>query len=311
MQRQSNSWFLVRLVVAGLAVVLISNAAAQAEGRWPASRTSAATNAPNAATVRVCGGSGQTFNESTSPLVETISVSGLPASAFVTHLSVDLNIQHSWSGDVVAVLGHDATSVTLIDRPGTTNTAYNCNCGCPYDNLAGTFSDSATGDADRCVLGTGGLDPANGPYKPVGPGALADFTGSNPNGAWTLTLQDQADNEGGSLPANGVCLDISYEVPLAAGLANLAAVRQGDTVTLTWETVDELDIAGFNVWRSTSPGAPQQQMNATLIPAQNPGSSLGAAYQWNDTAAPQTAVYYWVQQVDLAGSAVWHGPVVP
>ncbi|QLQ06584.1 MAG: hypothetical protein HZY76_11415 [Anaerolineae bacterium] len=43
----------------------------------------------------------------------------------------------------------------------------------------------------------GGVDAAHGPYAPIGPNSLADFIGSNPNGAWNLTLTDMADDEGG------------------------------------------------------------------------------------------------------------------
>ena len=312
MRRPMIPTFLTRLAAAGLAVVLFSNSPVLAfltEGRQDTPRGVAVPAQPEADTLRVCGGSGQSFSSS-SPLVETINVTGLPNGSAVTAVTVDLNILHGWSGDVVASLGHGSASVGLVNRPGTTNTSFDCDCGCPYDNIAGTFADSATGSADRCVLGVGGVDVANGPYKPTGPGALADFIGSDPNGAWVVTLGDQAVDEAGSLPANGVCLNISYDSPLAVVLARFEAAVQDGSVLLSWETVSEVNTLGFNVWRSTSPGAPEQQLNAAMIPAQAPGSSAGAIYQWQDaTVEAGTTYFYWLEDVDLAGNTALHGPV--
>ena len=296
MRRPMIPTFLTRLAAAGLAVVLFSNSPVLAfltEGRQDNPRGVAAPAQPEADTLRVCGGSGQSFSSS-SALVETINVTGLPDGSAVTAVTVDLNILHGWSGDVVASLGHGSASVGLVNRPGTTNTSFDCDCGCPYDNIAGTFADSATGNADRCVLGVGGVDVANGPYKPIGPGALADFIGSDPNGAWVVTLVDQAVDEAGSLPANGVCLNITYNSPLAVTLADFSAEQVDDVVLSPGKRS-----ASWTTPASTSTAPTTQAARRQLLadmPSQAPGSVQGFAYSYDDLD-----VRAWPDLVVLAG----------
>ncbi len=305
------SWLLPRLLVSALTVILLSRLPAWAA--WPASQPSlprAGMTQPDDQTIRVCGGSGQSFSEDTAPLQETINITGLPTGSKVSNVTVDLNILHSWSGDVVATLTHNSTTVTLINRPGTTNTNFNCNCGCPYDNLVGTFADSAVTNADRCVLGDSGINAANSPYKPLGPGTLAGFNGSDANGSWTLTLQDRADDESGSLPADGVCLNITYLVPTAVDLAAFAAEQRDTRIQVIWQTTNELDNRGFNLYRGNTADTWDRQLNTTLIPAQGQGGS-GAEYVWEDQA---DLVYgqtysYWLETVDVHGGTILHGPV--
>lgn len=305
------SRLLPRLFVFGLLALLLAQLPVMAMFPNNYSRTTSAAQ-PNADTVTLCAGNGQTFSEDTASLVQTINVTGIAAGSSVSNATVDLNILHSWSGDVVATLSHGSFSVTLVNRPGTTNTAFNCNCGCPYDNVVGTFSDSAAGDADRCVLGDSGVNAANGPYKPIGPGTLAVFNGSDPNGAWTLTLQDRADDEGGSLPTNGFCMTIAYNpAPTAVTLAAFEASQTGDFVLVAWETVSELNNRGFNLYRGVDASGWDRQLNAALLPSQAQGSSGGFAYSWQDQAdlVYGNTYYYWLEAVSTDGVRTLHGPV--
>ena len=99
-------------------------------------------------------------------------------------------------------------------------------------------------------------------------------------------------------------------VPTAVTLAGFSAVAQPDHVLLAWETTSELDLAGFDLYRDTSPDGPGVRLNSSLIPAQGPGSSGGFQYTWQDFSAPDAEVlYYWLEAVDLAGQASRYGPV--
>ena len=100
-------------------------------------------------------------------------------------------------------------------------------------------------------------------------------------------------------------------VPLAVTLADFAAVQTGDAVLLTWETASELNNRGFNLYRGVSPGAPDRQINETLIPSQSQGNPGGFIYTWEDRAGlvPGTTYFYWVEDVDINGAATRHGPV--
>jgi pullulanase-type alpha-1,6-glucosidase len=99
--------------------------------------------------------------------------------------------------------------------------------------------------------------------------------------------------------------------PLAITLAEFSAVQAGDYVLVTWETVSELDNAGFNLHRATTPAGPGQQLNAALIPSQAPGSSGGFGYRWEDRAdlVPGVTYYYWLHDENLSGASTLHGPV--
>lgn len=98
--------------------------------------------------------------------------------------------------------------------------------------------------------------------------------------------------------------------PLAAALVDLRAIGMQEHISIQWETVSELDNLGFNILRSTSPTGPAEQLNATLIPSQAPGSSQGFTYTWDDfDVVNGTTYYYWLQQINLAGVATLHGPV--
>ena len=99
--------------------------------------------------------------------------------------------------------------------------------------------------------------------------------------------------------------------PAAVTLADFSAAQAGEAVLLTWETNSELDNRGFNLYRGVSPGAPDRQLNAALIPSQGPGSPGGYIYTWEDRAdlVPGVTYFYWVEDVDMNNVATRHGPV--
>ncbi len=100
------------------------------------------------------------------------------------------------------------------------------------------------------------------------------------------------------------------EGTLAVTLADLRAEAQSDHVLVTWETVSEANNQGFNLYRSTSPDAAGEKVNATLIPSQAPGSAQGAAYSWQDAdVTAGTTYYYTLEDLDLSGASSLHGPV--
>ena len=99
--------------------------------------------------------------------------------------------------------------------------------------------------------------------------------------------------------------------PLSAALADFSAFQSGEAMRVSWETVSEVGNVGFNLWRGTSPAAPDVQLNSSLIPSQAPGSSQGFIYEWLDAAnlVNNTTYYYWLEDVDIAGVVTRHGPV--
>jgi len=100
------------------------------------------------------------------------------------------------------------------------------------------------------------------------------------------------------------------DAPTAVTLAAFRGEPQEGAILLTWETPSEADLLGFNLYRSPAGGGPLTQLNQDLIPAQAPGSPVGASYQYEDSLAQPGAAYeYWLDMVDVHGGAQRHGPV--
>lgn len=97
---------------------------------------------------------------------------------------------------------------------------------------------------------------------------------------------------------------------LAVTLASFETRCVDEAVVIEWETIMETNTAGFNIWRGETPVEPLVQINAQLIPSQNPGSTLGAVYEHVDPdASPGVMHYYWLQDMALDGTMTLHGPV--
>ena len=116
-----------------------------------------------------------------------------------------------------------------------------------------------------------------------------------------------------SVANDGLAVDNFTLAPsaLAAALVSFDAVQSGDAILVSWETVSEVGNVGFNLWRGTTPDAPDAQLNSGLIPSQGPGSSQGFSYEWLDATnlVNNTTYYYWLEDVDIAGLITRHGPI--
>jgi len=83
-------------------------------------------------------------------------------------------------------------------------------------------------------------------------------------------------------------------------------------VLLEWKTREEVRNLGFNVYREDSTG--RHRLNPSLIA----GSALmlrgglpqhaAKSYQWIDSVASSPASAYWLEDVDLSGAKISHGP---
>jgi hypothetical protein len=100
--------------------------------------------------------------------------------------------------------------------------------------------------------------------------------------------------------------------PTAVSLLSFDAVPQGAAILLTWETADEVDNLGFNLYRAGSPTGPLARLNDELIPTLvPPGSTSGAVYEWLDEVGlvPGQLYFYWLEDVDIYGHTTLHGPL--
>jgi hypothetical protein len=121
---------------------------------------------------------------------------------------------------------------------------------------------------------------------------------------WSNPLQARISTVGGDKT-------VSFNAaPTAVSLAAFDAVAQGNGVLLTWETANEIDNLGFNVYRADSQMGQLARINPYLIASQNPGSVVGEAYSYLDESAAPGATYtYWLEDIDGSGVATRHGPV--
>jgi len=97
--------------------------------------------------------------------------------------------------------------------------------------------------------------------------------------------------------------------PLLVELKNFMAVPRSNSLLLVWETVSEVDNAGFLLWRSDSEDGEYTLITQDLIPAEG-GDTWGAVYTYEDaTAEPGKTYYYKLEDVDYQGTGTFHGPV--
>ncbi len=104
--------------------------------------------------------------------------------------------------------------------------------------------------------------------------------------------------------------DFSLEAssPSAVALVSFEARPVDNHILVTWQTLSEFDNAGFNLYRSTDPAGPQTLL--AYVPSQAPGSTVGAAYSYEDLAVePGQTYWYWLEDVSLSGATTLHGPV--
>jgi photosystem II stability/assembly factor-like uncharacterized protein len=85
-------------------------------------------------------------------------------------------------------------------------------------------------------------------------------------------------------------------------------------VLLQWRTGFEVNNLGFNVYREQEGKRIRlnQQVIAGSALMAGPGTSLtaGHSYNWADpTIESAKAVRYWLEEINLDGNSVWHGPV--
>ena len=77
------------------------------------------------------------------------------------------------------------------------------------------------------------------------------------------------------------------DVAGAAGghVSQLHRESQAGQVLVAWETLSEVDTAGFNLYRSLSEGGERTLLAA--VPAQGPGSPAGTSYSYRDRTCPR------------------------
>jgi hypothetical protein len=81
------------------------------------------------------------------------------------------------------------------------------------------------------------------------------------------------------------------------------------TVIVEWTTESEVNLAGFNLYRSEDPDGRYVKLNDALIPAST-DPVAGGRYLYTDTTVTAGADYYYrLEDVELDGNSTMHGPI--
>lgn len=160
-----------------------------------------------------------------------ISTIILPAGIVLSDMEVDVEINHTWIGDLDAILvSPTGIEVLLFDQPGVPGSNYGCN----EDDIEATFEDDADNTAEDFENTCEDTDPAiSGTYQPVEP--LSDFYGQPAGGMWTLIITDNVAQDGGELISwsiQGCATEV--EAPQAPTYTTTDLILpQGTTATIT------------------------------------------------------------------------------
>jgi hypothetical protein len=165
------------------------------------------------------------------------------------------------------------------------------------------------------VAPAGGIAPGSNTVVDVYFTALADTTALTSTNGETLnfaTVQGvfgDPDGPNGPTPSADLGLPpqeandgVMIIAPTGVELTGLGAAVQDGGVLLTWETVSEHNILGFNLLRISNGGEPVAA-NADLIFAEQAGATLGAQYHFIDSGAASGTYTYVLEVLQLDGSS--------
>ncbi len=155
----------------------------------------------------------------------------------ITDLNVDLNITHTWVGDLrITLESPSGTQVMIFDGAAD---------GCSGDNIIDLYDDESA-NALNCNAGSSDAFPL-ADYRPSNP--LSAFVGESTVGTWTLSIEDAAAGDDGTLNTWG--LTYSYantntDVVIELGPDGTATIDPYDIIS----SVDEacgIDTAAVDV----------------------------------------------------------------
>jgi subtilisin-like proprotein convertase family protein len=179
------------------------------------STTPTTTSFSNGAAITIPGAPPATSGPA-APYPSTIAVSGLTGT--VSRVVARLNgLTHTFPDDLdVLLVGPGGQKVLLMSDAGGSGDVSGVNLTFD-DNAATAIPDSTTltsGTFRPANYGTGDVLPAPAPAGPYpDPQQLSVFSGSNPNGTWSLFVTDDAGGDTGSF-AGGWELQITTAVPV-------------------------------------------------------------------------------------------------
>lgn len=161
------------------------------------------------------------------------SAISIAASGTVNSLSVQVAMNHTWVGDLIATLTHGATTIRLMDRPGRIDADPGLNLGNSTDVSTSsplTFSASASQTAESMGAGCpnsfiGSSDCVDTFFIPEE--SFAAFFGASVTGDWILTISDVEAGDVGEMASWTLNADVTQGVPEPTSLALMSLALVG------------------------------------------------------------------------------------
>ncbi len=140
---------------------------------------------------------------------------------------------------------------------------------------------------------------------------------SNDSDIWTIqeyARLRQAPTVGGSNSKWGTWWANVPFAPTRADVQEFSATSYDSGQLIEWQTSYESDNLGFNVYKEIA--GKRVKLNPHLLAgsalAAGPGTVMasGRIYSWWDGATKGEPTSYWLEEFDLRGNSIWHGPVL-
>lgn len=220
----------------------------------------------------------------------------------LSNLSVLLRVSHSWPGDLSFTLSHaeSGRTITLVDRPGVPDRSP---YGCGVDDIDAFLADGSTEAVENvCNPSPPGIGGELQPDQP-----LSTFQEVLLAGTWTLTAQDHATGEVGTL--DEWCLVASGTVPPRAALApDRIATLQGPEQRVT-HTVEVSNTGGESLtWQlgASAPTSSVPAISSTFVVSEGFESAQFPPAGWTVTNMTVTPTWTLIDD-DFHGGVAYGG----
>ncbi len=133
-------------------------------------------------------------------------------------------------------------------------------------------------------------------------------SGSNPMVMWgsrlgSTTYEWYTTVSDGTNLVTSPIWSFTTQSPTAVSVFNFSAQVALRSVQVSWQSANEVNLLGFNVWRAASPDGERAQLNQALIPAKSPGQNDSNFYEFSDESVGFGQRYsYWVEVVSQSGA---------
>jgi subtilisin-like proprotein convertase family protein len=183
------------------------------------------------------GGAGWPINDGSATTIDIDY--GFADVGFITDLDVDVDISHTYTGDLSAsITSPNGTTVSLFERPNTTAVT-GAPYGCPGDDIDVLFDDES-GNAPLENFACANSPAFSGTHRPHNnaPNNLSAIDDETPSGVWSFYFQDPIGQDTGRM--NEACIVVSSAAATFDQWVSSNATCSDQIDTLTVLTGDTL-----------------------------------------------------------------------